>query len=34
MRSREPVAVIEFQGAGLGTPPAALIGEGAAAAHH
>src|SRR5713226_1961461 len=31
MRSREPVAVIEFQGASLGAPPAALVDERAAA---
>src|SRR5712692_3226967 len=27
MRSREPLLVIEFQGASLGAPPAALVGE-------
>src|SRR5216684_8655120 len=32
MRSREPVLVIEFQGASLRAPPATLVGEGAAAA--
>src|SRR2546428_9408062 len=31
MRSREAVLVIEFQGAGLGAPPAALVAERAAA---
>src|SRR5713101_6720650 len=31
MRSREPVPVIELQGASLGAPPATLVGEGAAA---
>jgi hypothetical protein len=31
MGPREAVAVIEFQGAGLGAPPAALVGERAAA---
>src|SRR5713101_4448767 len=30
-RPREPVLVIEFQGASLGAPPAALVGERAAA---
>src|SRR6266852_2154259 len=32
MRSREPVPVIEFQGASLGAPAAMLVGERAAAA--
>src|SRR5712691_1066022 len=32
MRSREPVLMIEFQGASLRAPPAMLVGEGAAAA--
>src|SRR5713101_1078116 len=31
VRSREPVPVIEFQGASLGAPAAALVGERAAA---
>src|SRR5229473_619539 len=31
MRSREPVAVIELQGASFRAPPAMLVGEGAAA---
>src|SRR5438128_12562396 len=33
MRSRKPLHMIEFQGASLGAPPSAVVGESAATTH-